>query len=262
MNKKWWDEDYAFFGRFYMEGDNSKEGYLAERQLSIRERTREDADGVIRLLALGGTERILDIPCGYGRHSIELAKRGFRLVGSDINSAHLSQAIAEAEAMHLAVDFRKENMTEISYFNEFDAVINMCFSFGFFETDEDNMLVLQKFYSALKSGGKFLMHTDVNIPRIHAGKYKEHEVRSLYSGNQLKIVDQFDPVTRKLNGSWTIISPDGNEVRKDYSVRVYEKDEFIGMCLDAGFKDCIAYSSWSGDQYSEDSEEIMFVATK
>ncbi|CAF4819188.1 unnamed protein product [Rotaria sp. Silwood2] len=70
-------------------------------------------------------------------------------------------------------------MIDINYDNEFDAVINMFYSFGFFETDEENNQVLQNFYNALKPGGKFLFHTDVNIPRILSGKYKEDETRHL-----------------------------------------------------------------------------------
>lgn len=262
MNREWWQEGYAFFGQFYMEGDNSKEGYLSERHLSIQERTVEDVNGVIGLLGLRNGARVLDIPCGYGRHSIELAKRGYQLVGSDINSTHLSCAISAAAKNSIIVDFRKENMLAINYLNEFDAVINMCLSFGFFATDDENLSVLKKFYTALRPGGKFLMHTDVNIPRIYSKKYKEHEFRTLYSGNILKVDDQYNPETKRLNGSWTIIHSDKTKVKKEYSVRVYEQEEFIAMCLEVGFKNCIAYSNWSGDQYSEDSEEIMFVATK
>jgi len=262
MKKYWWDEAYAFFGNFYMEGDDSKEGYLAGRQLSVQERTLEDVDGVIRLLGLRKGARVLDIPCGYGRHSVELAQRGYQLVGSDINSTHLSCAISAAGKKNLSVDFRKENMLAINYLNEFDAVINMCLSFGFFETDDKNTTVLQNFYTALRPGGKFLMHTDVNLPRIYSKIYKEHESRTLYSGNILKVDDCYDPESKRLIGSWTIIHPDNTQIKKEYSVRVYEKDEFVAMCLEAGFKECIAYSNWSGDQYSEESEEIMFVATK
>ncbi|MFZ2225850.1 MAG: methyltransferase domain-containing protein [Candidatus Moraniibacteriota bacterium] len=262
INPDWWDEEYDFFGEFYMEGDNSKEGYLEDKNRTITERTVEDIDGVVRLLGLTGDERILDIPCGYGRHSIELAERGFAIIGIDINTTHLKNAIDRSKKLGVAVDFRKESMLDITYSNQFDHIINMCYSFGFFETDGENREVLRNFFRALKPGGKFLMETDVNLSRVRAGKYKENETRKLLSGNQLQIIDQYNAKTKRMDGTWIITKPDGTSARKDYSVRVFEKDEFVDWCLDAGFVSCGAYGNWQGDPYDENSEQIIFVAQK
>lgn len=254
----WWSEEYGFFGSFYMEGDNSKDGYLIEKKQKLAERTQAEVSGVISLLKLEVGSKILDCPCGYGRHSIELAKRGFIVTGSDINSVHLQKTNGEK---HENVIFVKENMIDIFYENEFDAVVNMFYSFGFFETDGENEKVLKNFFKALKSGGKFLMHTDVNIPRILARKYKETEERSLANGKSLVIHDSYDPTTKRINGSWII--KDGNtEVRKEYSVRVYTRTEFVDMCRSAGFSSVTTYSDWDGNPYSEDSEDMIIVATK
>lgn len=141
--------------------------------------------------------------------------------------------------------------------NDFDAVINMFYSFGFFETDDENEKVLSNFFDSLKVGGKFLMHTDVNIPRILSGKYKINEIRTLQNGSKLRIIDQFDERTKRVEVSWTF---DG--VQKDYSVRVYTKEEFESLCLKVGFQNVQAYSNWNGDYYSEDSEDMIVVGTK
>ena len=262
IDSDWWDEKYDFFGEFYMEGDNSREGYLEDKNRTIAERTVEDVDGVVKLLGLSGSERILDVPCGYGRHSIELARRGYSVVGVDINTTHLKSATNQARELGITVDFRKESMLDISCSNEFDHVINMCYSFGFFKTDKDNRKVLKNFFRALKSGGKFLMETDVNLSRVRAGKYKETETRKLLSGNQLQIIDRYNTKTKRMDGAWIIIKPDGTTARKDYSVRVFEKDEFVDWCLNAGFASCEAYGNWQGDFYSENSEQIIFAANK
>lgn len=258
----WWSERYAFFGEFYMEGDDSTEGYLIEEKQSLRERTETEVQGIEWLLHLKRGEHVLDIPCGYGRHSIGLAERGFTVIGSDINATHLKRAKANAKKAGVEVMFKKENMAEIGYANEFNAVINMFYSFGFFETDEENFRVLQHFYDALVPGGKFLMHTDVNIPRILADKYKEDETRTLASGKSLRIRDVYDARTKRIQGSWEITNADGSKNRKDYSVRVYTREEFEDLCLRAGFKHCKTYSSWSGEPYNESSEDMMVVAEK
>lgn len=257
----WWSEEYGFFGDFYMEGDASQEGYLIEKKQSLEERTISEVDGVIKLLSLKNGASILDCPCGYGRHSIELAKRGFEVTGSDINSVHLKKAIDTSKANSLNVTFNKESMLDLQYSFRFDAVINMFYSFGFFDTDEENEKVLKNFFDALKPGGKFLMHTDVNVPRILSGKYKEDEQRNLIIGKTLRIIDSYDSQTKRINGAW-IIQNDGKEERKDYSVRVYTKEEFEGICKRIGFSSVVTYSGWEGGEYSQDSEDMIVVATK
>ena len=181
---EWWMEEYGFFGQFYIQGDDSVEGYLEGKRQALDERTQVEAEGVMRLLQLREGDTLMDCPCGYGRHSIALRERGIDVYGYDLNLVHLSKAMRDAEAKGLNVRFTKQNMIDICDHGCFDAVINMFYSFGFFERDEDNFRVLQNFYEALKPGGRFLMHTDVNMPRVMAGAYKFDEDRTLNSGGQ------------------------------------------------------------------------------
>lgn len=262
INPKWWSDDYGFFGKFYMDGDDSLEGFLAKEKQGLQKRTETEVDGVVKLLNLEKGQSVLDVPCGYGRHSIELAKRGYQVSGYDINKTHLEIAKERAAQQEATVEFKEQNMITIKDDQKFDAVINMFYSFGFFEKDEENMEALKRFYRALKPGGKFLMHTDVNIPLILKGRYKEDETRSLKSGGRLQIVDRYDSKKKRINGTWIITRPDGGKEQKSYSVRVYEKEEFAKLCLEVGFQGCEVFSDWAGAPYDEDGEEIMFVAHK
>ncbi len=262
QTKNWWSEEYGFFGNFYMEGDNSKEGYRIAQKQSLQERTNAEVDGVLNLLNLQPGSKVLDCPCGYGRHSIELSKRGFLVIGSDLNSQHLAVAQRQSEKNSVTVTLVKENMLDINYDSEFDAVINMFYSFGFFERDEDNFKVLQNFFKALKPNGQFLMHTDVNIPFIEAGKYKHDEIRTTSRDGALRIIDNYDLVTKRINGLWILKDKDGNEQKKEYSVRVYTREEFIDLCLQAGFRSCEAYSDWDKKPYSPESEDMIIIARK
>lgn len=258
----WWSEEYDFFGDFYIEGDNSYEGYLAPKeQQDLRERTEAEVGGIIHLLKLSQGDSVLDVPCGYGRHSIELAKKGMIVTGLDLNGTHLKEATENSQGI-ASVRFVKENMLDLRYTDEFDAVVNMFYSFGFFDTDEENEKVLRNFYNSLKPSGRFLMHTDVNVPMVLSGKYKSHELRQLQGGKTLEITDIYDPATKRMNGSWVIRGKEGDERRRDYSVRVYTKDEFVELCQKIGFTTCEAYSDWEGNPYSENSDDMIIVATK
>jgi cyclopropane fatty-acyl-phospholipid synthase-like methyltransferase len=255
MNSPQWYE--TFFGKYYMDGDNSLDGYRSAQIQSLRDRTIAEVDGVIRLLELGKDAKILDIPCGYGRHAIELAGRGFNVTGVDLNHTHLDKARRISAQKGRLIRLIHEDMRKTGFLEEFDAVINMFFSFGFYKTDEENFQALRKFCEALKHGGQFLMHTDVNVPRIEKGKYKLYEERRLVSGGILTIKEKFVPDTKRIEGSWTI-----NDETRHYSVRVFTKNEFIKWCLGAGFQTCEAYSSWDRADYSEDGEDMIIVATK
>jgi hypothetical protein len=137
----------------------------------------------------------------------------------------------------------------------------MFYSFGFFGTDDENLDVLRSFYQALLPGGKFLMHTDVNVPRVRSGGYKTQEVRNLVGGGRLWIDERFDEATCRIEGQW-IIEHGSTKSSRSYSVRVYEVPEFVQMCLDIGFASCSALGDWNGKPYNAEAEEVIFVAQK
>lgn len=251
----WWGKNGRFFGGFYMQGDNSAQGYQTSKRQTLEQRTAEEVDGIIRLCKPAPKARIFDLPCGYGRHSNALANLGFRVTGLDINPVHLAKARNDA-ASGLAT-FVEHNMLDPLPRGSADVLVNMFFSFGFFDTDEQNELVLQNIYNALAPGGTFLMHTDVNVPMVIKGAYRFNESRALPDGMTLFINERFDEASQRIMGSWTL----GDETH-GYSVRVYTADEFIGLCKRVGFKDAIAYADWDGSPYSEDSEIMIVTANK
>jgi SAM-dependent methyltransferase len=255
----WTTPKYGFFGKFYQKGDNSKNGYLSHPSQTQKQRTEEEVAGIIRLLGLQPLFSVLDCPCGTGRHSIELAKMGFsKVLAVDSNLEQLSVGMEYSHQMLIdSPTFRLGNMLYIKSGFHFEAVINMFLSFGFFDTDQENKKVAKNFFDLLKPGGKFLMHTDVNMARIRNGTYKFNEERMLATEESLQIVEHYDSRTKRINGAWII----GKE-HKEYSVRVYENEEFVDLCKEVGFKEVKIYSDWQGSPYHEEAEMVIFVAKK
>ncbi len=259
--KDWWKPEYWFFGRHYIEWDDSKNWYLSLEKQTLKERTETEVRWIINLLDLTWSENILDIPTWYWRHAIELAKIWYKVTGMDINPEHLSIA-KKNWVIYKNLTFLEKNMIEIDDRNKYDILINMFYSFGFFDSDEENMLVIKKFYNALKPWWKFLMHTDVNIPKILDWSYKTHEFRDLISGNKLEIIDNYNPESKKIEWTWIIHDKNWSSHRKDYFVRVYTKEEFEKICLDVWFSKVVTYSDWSWIDYFPESEDMMVIATK
>lgn len=259
-NREWWESEGGFFGQKYMEGDNSLEGFIPGKKEDLIQRTKREIEGIITLAKLKEGSKVLDVPCGYGRHSIELKRRGFQVTGIDINEEHLTKARDEEEK----IDFLKKDMRNIGKenYNKFDIVINMFYSFGFFKKEEDNKKVMKEFYNALKNNGKLLLHTDVSPEMFGQGKYRFGEERTLSNGKKLVIEETYNAHTRRIEGSWTLISKNKKEKLTPYSVRIYSKQEFESLAKESGFAKVTFYGSFKGNVFTSDSPELIMIAEK
>ncbi len=117
----------------------------------------EDILPLLRRLKLPPGARILDVPCGFGRHSLLLARCGYRVTGVDISPELLARARRQAAAHSLPIAFRRGNMRRLSGLRGFDLLLNLFTSFGYFG-DAGDRIVLQGFYRALRPGGWLVMH--------------------------------------------------------------------------------------------------------
>ena len=255
----WWDDCAGFFGRNYILGDASQEGYLPEKKECLEERTRRESEGVIGLLQLETGARILDLPCGYGRHSLALSQRGFAVTGLDINTEHLE--VARKNAAYLS--FLKRDMRCIGedLHERFDAVLNMFYSFGFFGEDENKKTMMQ-FYLALRKGGSLLLHTDVSPEMILAGHYRLHEKRKINDHLTLLITEQYDALTKRMNGSWRLMNEQKETNLTPYSVRIYSAEEFEQLARDVGFSVISFFGSFEGTPFTTQSHELIMIARK
>jgi len=139
--KRWYE---TFFGRDYL-------------TLYAHTTTPAEVDAVERILRLRKSAKILDVACGAGRHSIELAKRGYRVTGVDLSEPLLESARRAAAKARAKVTFVHGDMRRLRYSGAFDAAISMFSSFGYFDDTEEDRLVLAGIAHALKPRGKFLM---------------------------------------------------------------------------------------------------------
>jgi SAM-dependent methyltransferase len=108
-------------------------------------------------LVLGN--KVLDVCCGSGRHSIEFAKRGYDVTGFDLSNYLIGEAKrhkSELNEKNLKLKFLKKDMRNFDFKSSFDIVLNIFSSFGYFEKDEENFKVFKNVYSSLKKRGYFV----------------------------------------------------------------------------------------------------------
>lgn len=121
------------------------------------ELTTQQISFLLKRLQLRKGAEILDLACGHGRHAIELARRGYQVTGLDFSKRFIELARKDAQAQGVRVAFIRDDMRNLSFVNKFDAIINMFTSFGYFDDESDNALVLRNVSRALKPKGKFLI---------------------------------------------------------------------------------------------------------
>src|SRR5207248_11448120 len=130
-------------------------GYLALYDETLGARTPIEIDQLEALLRLRPPLRILDLPCGQGRHAIELARRGYDVTGVDLSPYLLGVAKARSEAAGLKVRWLDGDMRRPLAGERFDLVLNLFTSFGYFVAADDDRLVVQAAAAMLEPGGRF-----------------------------------------------------------------------------------------------------------
>jgi SAM-dependent methyltransferase len=145
---------------------------LETTKMPWADRTVAEVDRAISMLRPRGDERLLDLACGTGRHSLELQRRGFDVVGVDISQELLDIAAGNASAESLDASFIQADLRELDFDDDFDIVLSLNDgAVGYFETDEENQRTFEVVSNALRSGGAHLMqlpnilHAEANLPQ-------------------------------------------------------------------------------------------------
>ena len=94
-------------------------------------------------------DKILDLACGKGRHSIYLNQLGFKVTGADLSENSIEQA---AQSANDKLDFVVHDM-RLPFDEKFDAIFNLFTSFGYFEDDADNLKTLKAVRDSLSEYG-------------------------------------------------------------------------------------------------------------
>lgn len=175
---------------------------------------------------------VLDLACGTGRHAVEMAARGYQVVGFDLSLSMLARASDEAQERGMKINFVQGDMREMTFEETFDGIFCWNTSFGFFD-EEKNNAVVAKVHRALKKGGQFLLDV-VNRDYI----IRQGPSLAWFEGDGCICMDemQIDFITSRLKVKRTLMMDDGRTKEIEYSIRVYALHELGKMLHDNGFR--------------------------
>ena len=217
-----------------------------------------EVDSVLRL---AGLERgdVLDLACGPGRHSVALAKRGFRVTGVDLSAFLLGKARQRARAEHIDVDWVQEDIRRFARPEAFDLALSLFTSFGYFESKDDDLAVLRNIRKSLRTDGTLVMETAGR--EALARRFQPTTSKELDDGRLLverhEIVDDWT----RVRNLWIAIEDDTATTFR-FEFRVYSGQELKSLLFDAGFAVVNLYGAYDGRPYDLHAERLVAVARR
>lgn len=251
---RWYRENGGFFGADYLQ---EYEAVIGATQ------TAKEVGFLVKVLHISETNLgllVLDIPCGHGRHSVELAKLGCVVTGQDINSFFLRKAARVASLAKVPIRLVQGDMRSIPFRGQFDAVVNMFTSFGYLESQKEDVLVLKQIHKALIPGGTLVLDV-INREKI-IRMYCQRQETDLADGSRLLIERMFDFTSGRNIEKRSRTYKCGKKKITVTSIRMYTLVELISMLDIAGLDFKFAYGGYECEPYGLDSDRCIILAQK
>ena len=244
---EWWQDFFSGLALDFVRHSRDEEDTFAE------------ADFIQEALELPEESRLLDVPCGGGRLTLEMASRGYRVTGVDISPDLISDGTSQIDAGRSQVIFEQRDMRDLPWQEEFDGAFCFWSSFGYFD-DAGNLAFLKAVHNALKPGASLLLDTPLIETRLPE---MESQERVWFPVGDLLALEErgFDHETSRVESEWTFIR--GSQVeQKLLSLRLYTYRELCAMLEEAGFGNHQAYGSMDWEPFELGATWLYMITTK
>ena len=221
-------------------------------------RTNQEVDFIVEACGLSGGSRILDVGCGVGRHSIELARRGYNVTGIDPSAAMIAAARRRADRSGVFVDFQQERGELFATDQPYDAAICLFTTLGQITENGHNLDLVGKVYAALKAGAYFLVEVPQRETAVSQLKTEEKisganrvvYVTRRYDENNLFLTEEFRIVDEREESSYLL------------KYRLFDQAELTVLLNEAGFKVLAAYGDYQGSNLSGEDSMMLLLTEK
>ncbi|MCX5797149.1 MAG: methyltransferase domain-containing protein [Elusimicrobia bacterium] len=212
---------------------------------------------LMKALRLKRGAALLDLCCGPGRHSLLLARKGLRVTGLDLSKPYLRRARERARRLKLPVRFVLADMRALPFRAEFDAVINLFTSFGYFHRQSENLAVLRGVRRALKPGGLLFMEM------MHRGwvtrNFTARDWTTLDGGYLLE-ERKLLAGGRRIATRWVRVYPDGRRLERRLALHNYDQASLSALLRRAGLEPVRFWGGFAGEPLRQGSKRLMVLA--
>ncbi len=236
------------------------EDYLRTLPFLTPQATQFEANFVMESLGVEAGAQILDVGCGYGRHAMELAARGYHLVGLDSSLPLLLRGADEAQRRGLTINFVHGDMREMTYESQFDGAYCLFSTFGYFD-DETNKRTAQNIAKALKPGARLVVEV-LNRDYLVA----DLPSRVWWEGDGCVVLEEveFNYFSSRIVSSRSVVFDDGRQLEHEISLRSFSLHELGKFLHSVGFRVLEISGSMStrGRFFGSHSRDIVVVAER
>ena len=247
QGKAWFDEIFD-------------EDYLRTLPFLTPQATQAEARFVTDAIAAAPGAQVLDVGCGYGRHAMELAARGFHVVGLDSSLPLLLRGADEAQRRGLSINFVHGDMRELTFDSQFDAAYCLFSTFGYFD-DETNKKTAQNISRALKPGARLVLEI---LNRDYL--IQDLPTRVWWEGDGCVVLEEvdFNYFSSRIVSNRSVVFDDGRQLEHEISIRAYSLHEIGKLLHAAGFRVLEVSGSMNtrGRFFGAKARDIIVVAEK
>lgn len=245
-----------------------KEWFNTQDYLEIyKHRDKNDARKIVSLISRTVTlkkgAKVLDLACGNGRHSVLFASKGFDVLGIDLSPYLIKQAKQKLSTDYFKyrnrLKFEIRDMRNIRHKNEFDLVVNLFSSFGYFDTDRENIKVITSIARCLKKNGFFFFDF------LNARQLEKTLVPLDITGRNQNMVVQVRGITGGFVKKDILIFKNkrssGHPVLNHFyeKIKLYSQDDFKKIFKKNGLKIIRTFGDYRGSRFKPDESERQII---
>ena len=211
-------------------------------------------DNLENYLQLKPGDKIMDMPCGRGRHAVYLNKKGYAVTGIDLSVENIKYA---SKFSNDTLEFYEHDMRDVYKSHYYDYVLNLFTSFGYFEEEADNVKVIKGAAQALVSGGKLIIDF-MNTNRV---------INSLVTSETIKVENILFNLKRNFEDGFIVkkinFQADGRKYEFEEKVKAITKDEFLAYFKRVGLMLEDVFGDYRLNDFDEKrSDRMIFVLRK
>jgi len=218
----------------------------------------EEVSQILALTDFTGHD-VLDLCCGPGRHAVGFAQRGYAVTGVDASPFLLERALERGAEAAVEIEWVRDDMRRFLRPGAFDLAYSIFTSFGYFESEEDDLRVLRNVYESLKPGGAFVMEM-IGKERL-ARIWQAAICTEFPDGAVLLQRPQLRRDWSRVYNEWTLVK-DGRARTFTFEHSLYSGRELKDRLLHCGFREVRLFGDLQGAPFGLEAPWLVAVARR